>query len=170
MRISAALLLLILSLTLLLPAYSSSGSQPRQPAASADDITEIQSEPGTSEAPRTELLSESDATASAAKSEAKPDQVVSRGSRLVASFTVFLLAIFVGFEVITKVPPTLHTPLMSGSNAISGITVIGALLAAGHSLGGFGSFLGMLATILAVINVVGGFLVTHRMLMMFKKR
>jgi NAD/NADP transhydrogenase alpha subunit len=93
-----------------------------------------------------------------------------RGLRLMASFTVFLLAVFVGFEVITKVPPTLHTPLMSGSNAISGITVVGALLTAGHIKGGFGSFLGLIALLLAFINVMGGFLVTHRMLMMFKKR
>jgi NAD(P) transhydrogenase subunit alpha len=95
---------------------------------------------------------------------------VSKASVLVGSFTVFLLAIFVGFEVITKVPPTLHTPLMSGSNAISGITIVGAMLTAGSAVGGFGSLLGMLAVVLAMINVVGGFLVTHRMLMMFKKR
>jgi NAD(P) transhydrogenase subunit alpha len=96
---------------------------------------------------------------------------VSDGRRqtLVASLTIFVLAIFVGFEVITKVPPTLHTPLMSGSNAISGITVVGALLIAGAGLG-VGSFLGFVAVILATINVVGGFLVTHRMLAMFKKR
>jgi NAD(P) transhydrogenase subunit alpha len=93
-----------------------------------------------------------------------------RGLRLMSSFTVFLLAVFVGFEVITKVPPTLHTPLMSGSNAISGITVVGALLTAGHVNGGFGALLGLLAVLLAFVNVVGGFVVTHRMLMMFKKR
>lgn len=96
--------------------------------------------------------------------------VSDKGARIVASFTVFLLAVFVGVEVINKVPPTLHTPLMSGSNAISGITIIGALLTTGHLQGGFGSFLGMIATVLAMINVAGGFLVTHRMLMMFKKR
>jgi H+-translocating NAD(P) transhydrogenase subunit alpha len=89
---------------------------------------------------------------------------------LVGSLTVFALAVIVGFEIIAKVPPTLHTPLMSGSNAISGITVVGALLAAGHQMGGFASFLGLLAVILANINVVGGFLVTHRMLLMFKKK
>jgi NAD(P) transhydrogenase subunit alpha len=89
---------------------------------------------------------------------------------LVGSLTVFTLAVLVGFEIIAKVPPTLHTPLMSGSNAISGITVVGALLAAGHQMGGFASFLGLLAVILANINVVGGFLVTHRMLLMFKKK
>lgn len=89
---------------------------------------------------------------------------------LVASFTVFTLAVIVGFEIIAKVPPTLHTPLMSGSNAISGITVVGALLATGSQLGGFACFLGLIALILANINVVGGFLVTHRMLLMFKKK
>lgn len=97
-------------------------------------------------------------------------RVVSRASVLVGSLTVFLLAVFVGFEVITKVPPTLHTPLMSGSNAISGITVVGAMLTAGGAAVGFGSVLGMFAVILATVNVIGGFLVTHRMLMMFKKK
>jgi H+-translocating NAD(P) transhydrogenase subunit alpha len=93
-----------------------------------------------------------------------------RGAILVGSLTIFALAVFVGFELITKVPPTLHTPLMSGSNAISGITIVGAIVIAGNALGAFGSFLGLIAVILATINVVGGFLVTHRMLMMFKKR
>ena len=101
-------------------------------------------------------------------------QGVSRTTALIGSLTVFLLAIFVGVEVITKVPPTLHTPLMSGSNAISGITIIGAILVAGHATDGarsiFGTLLGTVAVVLAMINVVGGFLVTHRMLMMFKKR
>ncbi|MEZ6150669.1 MAG: NAD(P) transhydrogenase subunit alpha [Pirellulaceae bacterium] len=99
---------------------------------------------------------------------------VSKASVLVGSFTVFLLAVFVGFEIITKVPPTLHTPLMSGSNAISGITVVGAMIAAGAAAATagnwFGTLLGMLAVVLAMINVVGGFVVTHRMLKMFKKR
>ncbi len=89
---------------------------------------------------------------------------------LVGSLTVFTLAVLVGFEIIAKVPPTLHTPLMSGSNAISGITVVGALLAAGHQMGGFASLLGVFAIVFAGINVVGGFLVTHRMLLMFKKK
>ncbi|MCA9193827.1 MAG: NAD(P) transhydrogenase subunit alpha [Planctomycetales bacterium] len=96
--------------------------------------------------------------------------MVTRATLLVGSLTVFLLAVFVGFEVITKVPPTLHTPLMSGSNAISGITVVGAILMAGSGLGLWGSFLGMIAVVLATINVVGGFVVTQRMLMKFKKR
>lgn len=83
---------------------------------------------------------------------------------------LFVLAMFVGFEVITKIPPTLHTPLMSGANAISGITVVGALIA---SQGGYfttSRLLGCLAIIVATVNVVGGFLVTDRMLRMFGKR
>jgi H+-translocating NAD(P) transhydrogenase subunit alpha len=89
---------------------------------------------------------------------------------LVILFTIFVLAIFVGFEVITKVPPTLHTPLMSGSNAISGITVIGALVATGQQHTTASAILGCLAVAFATINVVGGFLVTHRMLGMFKRK
>ena len=89
---------------------------------------------------------------------------------LMAGLTIFILAIFVGFEIITKIPPTLHTPLMSGSNAISGITLVGALLAAGAGSGAFAMFLGFLAVILATVNVVGGFLVTNRMLEMFRKK
>ncbi len=83
---------------------------------------------------------------------------------------VFVLAIFVGFELITKVPPTLHTPLMSGSNAISGITIVGALLSAGMNEFTISTILGVVAIIFAMINVVGGFLVTDRMLKMFKKK
>ena len=86
----------------------------------------------------------------------------------VLGLTIFVLAIFVGFEVITKVPPTLHTPLMSGANAISGITLVGALLAAGSEEGILMSTLGFVAVVFATINVVGGFLVTHRMLSMFR--
>ncbi len=82
---------------------------------------------------------------------------------------VFVLAIFVGFELITKVPPTLHTPLMSGSNAISGITIVGALLSAGIGEMSISTILGVVAIVFAMINVVGGFLVTDRMLKMFKK-
>jgi len=82
--------------------------------------------------------------------------------------TVFILAIFVGFEIITKVPPTLHTPLMSGSNAISGIAIVGAIIATKID-GGVGTWLGIVAVIFASINVVGGFLVTDRMLKMFKR-
>ena len=89
---------------------------------------------------------------------------------LVSLLVIFVLAMFVGFEVITKVPPTLHTPLMSGSNAISGITIIGALIVAGRGDSTVTSVLGLLAVIFAMINVVGGFLVTDRMLRMFRKR
>jgi len=87
--------------------------------------------------------------------------------------TIFALAIFVGFEVITKVPPTLHTPLMSGANAISGITIVGALIVAGvspWSESAMTGVLGFLAVVFAMINVVGGFAVTHRMLEMFQKK
>lgn len=88
----------------------------------------------------------------------------------VTVLTIFVLAIFVGFEVITKVPPILHTPLMSGSNAISGITIIGAIISAGTQYTTLTTTLGFLAVVFATINVVGGFLVTHRMLEMFKRK
>ena len=90
------------------------------------------------------------------------------GMLLVALY-IFVLAIFVGFEVITKVPPLLHTPLMSGANAISGITVVGAVLSAGMDAPVLTTILGTAAVIFATINVVGGFLVTDRMFEMFKK-
>ena len=83
--------------------------------------------------------------------------------------TVFILAIFVGIEIISKVPPTLHTPLMSGSNAISGIAIVGAIIATKVE-GGAGTWLGLIAVIFATINVVGGFMVTDRMLKMFKRK
>ncbi len=85
-------------------------------------------------------------------------------------FIIFILAMFVGFEVITKVPTTLHTPLMSGSNAISGITIIGAIVASSSGNTGLANVLGFIAVIFATINVVGGFLVTDRMLRMFRKK
>lgn len=88
---------------------------------------------------------------------------------LLAAIFVFVLASFAGFEVINKVPPTLHTPLMSGSNAISGIAVIGALVVAGPKEGSLPVILGLLGIVFAMVNVVGGFLVTDRMLQMFKK-
>ncbi len=89
---------------------------------------------------------------------------------LVVALTVFVLATFVGFEVITKVPPTLHTPLTSGSNALSGVTIVGALLATGLQVTTATTLLGFVAIVLATVNVVGGFLVTHRMLQMFRRR
>jgi len=92
-------------------------------------------------------------------------------SDIVMLLTVFVLAIFVGFEIITKVPPTLHTPLMSGSNAISGITIIGALILAGAiDSPQISKILATVAVAFAAVNVVGGFLVTHRMLKMFSAR
>ena len=89
---------------------------------------------------------------------------------LVVAVTLFVLAVFLGVELITKVPPTLHTPLMSGSNAISGITVVGALVAAGADHRTFTTVLGFAAVTMAMINVVGGFMVTHRMLHMFRPK
>ncbi len=90
---------------------------------------------------------------------------------MILQLSLFVLAIFLGIELITKVPPTLHTPLMSGTNAISGITLVGALVSAGagdaHLLV---RILGFLAVVLASINVVGGYLVTNRMLSMFKRK
>ncbi|MEN8145801.1 MAG: NAD(P) transhydrogenase subunit alpha [Gemmatimonadota bacterium] len=89
---------------------------------------------------------------------------------LLVSVYVFVLAMFTGFELITKVPPTLHTPLMSGANAISGISIVGALLIAGTGQSTTLTIIGFIAVVLATINVVGGFLVTDRMLQMFKRR
>ena len=88
----------------------------------------------------------------------------------VSALTIFVLALFVGWEVITKVPPQLHTPLMSGANAISGITLVGTIVTAGMNLTLLSTVLGFAAVVMATVNVVGGFLVTHRMLGMFRKR
>jgi NAD(P) transhydrogenase subunit alpha len=88
-------------------------------------------------------------------------------SFIVVGIWILLLAIFVGFELITKVPPTIHTPLMSGANAISGITLVGALFCARTGYPGTAQVFGFLAIVMATINVVGGFLVTDRMLRMF---
>ena len=89
---------------------------------------------------------------------------------MLENLIIFVLASFIGFEVISKVPQTLHTPLMSGTNAISGIAIVGALVVAGRAEGPAQTVLGVLAIALATINVVGGFLVTDRMLQMFKKK
>ena len=90
---------------------------------------------------------------------------------LVLLFFIFVLSAFLGLELISKVPSQLHTPLMSGSNAISGITIVGALLATGsESEGSLGMILGFIALVMATINVVGGYAVTDRMLQMFKKK
>lgn len=98
----------------------------------------------------------------------EPSEDDNRMQMLMASITIFVLAVFIGFEIITKVPPTLHTPLMSGSNAISGITVVGAILVTAEKSDW--QFVAMLAVVFAMVNVVGGFLVTHRMLAMFKPK
>jgi H+-translocating NAD(P) transhydrogenase subunit alpha len=89
---------------------------------------------------------------------------------LIVELTVFVLTVFVGFEVISKVPTMLHTPLMSGTNAIHGIVLIGAILVAGVGGSGLATILGLIAVVFGTINVVGGFLVTDRMLQMFRKR
>lgn len=95
-------------------------------------------------------------------------------AELIASITVLFLSIFLGFELISKVPPTLHTPLMSGANAISGITIVGALVAANSRLSEgdtrTAAIVGFFALVLATINVVGGFMVTGRMLGMFQRK
>lgn len=91
-------------------------------------------------------------------------------SALIFSLFIFVLACFIGFELISKVPPTLHTPLMSGANAISGITIVGALIVAGSVGGALAQWIGFVAIVFATINVVGGFMVTDRMLEMFKKK
>ncbi len=88
---------------------------------------------------------------------------------LVFLLYVFVLAMFAGYEVITKVPPILHTPLMSGANAISGVSLIGAMVVTGPQQTDLSVILGMIAVIMATVNVVGGFMVTDRMLAMFRK-
>jgi len=89
---------------------------------------------------------------------------------LITALTIFVLAMFLGWELITKVPPNLHTPLMSGSNAVSGITLIGAIICTSSGDKSLATWLGLAAVVFATTNVVGGFLVTHRMLAMFKSK
>lgn len=88
---------------------------------------------------------------------------------LIIGVVIFTLATFLGYELIQRVPPTLHTPLMSGANAISGITIVGALVVAGSDLGWISTVLGFLAIVFAMLNVAGGYAVTDRMLQMFSK-
>ncbi|MEM1010804.1 MAG: NAD(P) transhydrogenase subunit alpha [Planctomycetota bacterium] len=97
-------------------------------------------------------------------------QVAMTGPTFALLLTIFVLSIYLGVEIITKVPPTLHTPLMSGSNAISGITIVGALVLAQPGAGFWPNALAFLAIVFATANVVGGYAVTHRMLKMFKKK
>ena len=94
---------------------------------------------------------------------------MSDNTLLIESY-IFVLALFVGYEVINKIPPTLHTPLMSGANAISGVTLIGALMVTGSQGVTTSTVLGMIAVILSTVNVVGGFMVTDRMLHMFRSQ
>lgn len=103
-------------------------------------------------------------------SESEAVQASLGAGTLMLLLTIFVLAVFVGVEIIAKIPPTLHTPLMSGSNAISGITLIGAILESGKGGGPLATSLGLFAVVLATINVVGGFVVTDRMLSMFKSK
>jgi NAD(P) transhydrogenase subunit alpha len=91
-------------------------------------------------------------------------------SQSIALLTIFVLAVFVGFEVVSKVSTTLHTPLMSGANAIHGVILVGAILVTGNATNTLELVLGVLATVLATVNMVGGFVVTDRMLQMFKPR
>lgn len=163
-----AALVLVAAIAMTLPVFAAPQGDVTPQVALAPQGAASTTEAAPIESERLETVSE--IVPVAEQSSLSRMRLVSRSALLISSLTIFALAVFVGFEVITKVPPTLHTPLMSGSNAISGITIVGAMLTAGHAAGGFGSLLGMLAVILATVNVVGGFLVTHRMLRMFKQR
>ena len=145
------------------------------PPAEAPPVAEVAEETAPEKKPETVVeassVTESPAKATPASAPmAEPVKADANANwrRVIGSLTVFVLAVFVGFEVITKVPPTLHTPLMSGSNAISGITLVGAVIVAASM--SFSGFVGFIAVALATVNAVGGFMVTHRMLAMFKKR
>ena len=146
-----------------------------EPASEADPLEPAGDMPGDGDDPDVDASSEdkqqevADPISVLEEDEDPSAEGALQGRGRLAALTIFVLAIFVGFEVITKVPPTLHTPLMSGSNAISGIAVVGAIVVAGQ-VGVTSSWLGMMAITLATVNVVGGFLVTHRMLAMFRKR
>ena len=160
-------LLVLFAVTLLLVVTGVCGqtreSSPKPESIPVAHTGEVSAEPGKSTAD--EGAGENQPAEDPAQEKVDRDF---RGKVMIASLTIFVLAIFVGFEIITKVPPTLHTPLMSGSNAISGITLVGAVIVAGHASGA--PWLGMVAVSLATVNVIGGFLVTHRMLSMFIKR
>ena len=146
------------------------GAESEQPEPETDDeLTAVGADPDSDAQESGEDKKSSEPVTVLEEGEDQAAVSVAKGSARLAAVTIFVLAIFVGFEVIAKVPPTLHTPLMSGSNAIIGITVVGAIVVAGQQ-GWLSSGLGMVAVALAMVNVVGGFLVTHRMLAMFKKR
>ena len=145
------------------PETDSGTSSPNQRAAAS--TTEATQQTDVRSPSARELPTTTTGQTQAAASKTQPASEL-----LIASLAILVLAVFVGFEVISKVPPMLHTPLMSGSNAISGITVVGALFVTASGSSTFASVLGMLAVILAMTNVTGGFLVTHRMLSMFQKK
>lgn len=139
------------------PAAASAGDKAAAPAEKA-------AEPASEKAPASEP-----AAAGHQEKKAESGQLGGDVLLLIASVYILILAGFVGFEVIGRVSPLLHTPLMSATNAISGISLVGSLLAAGNShLGTFSNFLGFIAVTAATINVVGGFMITDRMLKMFK--
>ena len=117
-----------------------------------------------------ELMQKAEQLAAAAKSTAVAAQHAAPLDPLVLSLTVFALACFVGYYVVWKVTPALHSPLMSVTNAISSVIVVGALLAVGPGGFSFAKVMGFLAITLAAVNIFGGFIVTHRMLSMFKKK
>ncbi len=177
---TANLLLLALVLGLFPAGVLRAGASPESPlveepvASEADAVPEAAPQEAGEEpawAGETELAAGEPVAVPRPVAESTPAAERKALTPLVASLTIFVLAVFVGFEVITKVPPTLHTPLMSGSNAISGITLVGALVAAGAGHGHvWATLLGTVAVALATVNVVGGFLVTHRMLQMFRKK
>lgn len=116
------------------------------------------------------LAEEAGALAEAAKGAQVAAQSAGGVDPFIFGITVFVLACFVGYYVVWKVTPALHTPLMAVTNAISGIIVVGAIIAVGPEGFGFSQFLGFFAVVLAAINIFGGFVVTHRMLAMFKKK
>ena len=165
--VNRLLALLLLSVTFVLGCGSAEVAQP------IEDASLTAAAPAEETAPVVDAAGETatvpgEGAAVPTKPAAAPQVGMSRTDALLAAITIFMLAIFVGFELITKVPPTLHTPLMSGSNAISGITLVGALLMAGNNQSGWAAFFGMLAVAMATVNVVGGFMVTDRMLSMFR--
>lgn len=161
--IGESLLATTMLLAILLCSFAAVGCG-RGDQASREGIAQ---EAGSGESAGTTMEASSPETGDATKSPDSTDPRLDRFDALMAGLSIFVLAVVVGFEVITKVPPTLHTPLMSGSNAISGITLVGALLVAGRS--DYAAWLGVLGVAFAMINVIGGFWVTHRMLSMFKR-
>lgn len=116
------------------------------------------------------LAEQAGALATAATQIVSPDVAAAGGGHFLSLFTVFVLACFVGFYVVWSVTPALHSPLMSVTNAISSVIIVGGLLAAGPAAFDFSKVMGFLAVILASVNIFGGFIVTQRMLAMFKKK